>query len=348
MANENEGTFKPRGDGDMDRLAAAFHEQGSTPTPEVERVLKALEAKRAEETPEETTEESPEEISAAPEEEEVEAAVEGADAEVEVETTDDEEPEASDDEMVDMGDGTQVPLKELTSGYLRQSDYTRKTQELAEQRKAFEADKQKYIEQSAQVGSYVNHLVEQLEANIKNDTLTEAQLEELRTSDPGEYAARRADEQRKQELVNAAKAQQQALYNQQRYEIVTRERAALAQSNPAFAQNFDDTYAELTAWVTSPEGGGLPPEMWDQVFDHRAVTLAHKAMMHDRAAKVEAPKVARKLAKLPKVVRPGRKVDTGQARSNEYEQTLSRAKETGRLDDLAAAFAQKERIRRGR
>ncbi|MCI3922436.1 hypothetical protein MO973_19575 [Paenibacillus sp. TRM 82003] len=48
----------------------------------------------------------------------------------------------NDDTEVDLGEGRQpVKLSELKSGYLRQSDYTKKTQALAEERKAFEAER---------------------------------------------------------------------------------------------------------------------------------------------------------------------------------------------------------------
>lgn len=50
-------------------------------------------------------------------------------------------PSFADDTEVDLGDGKKITFKELKSGYSRQDDYTRKTQELAEQRKALESDK---------------------------------------------------------------------------------------------------------------------------------------------------------------------------------------------------------------
>lgn len=63
------------------------------------------------------------------------------------ETEDSEEEESdedlSDDTEIDMGEGRQpVTLQELKQGYLRQSDYTKKTQALAEERKAFEAERE--------------------------------------------------------------------------------------------------------------------------------------------------------------------------------------------------------------
>jgi hypothetical protein len=51
----------------------------------------------------------------------------------------------NDDTEVDLGEGRQpVKLAELKQGYLRQSDYTKKTQELATQRKEFETERQEW------------------------------------------------------------------------------------------------------------------------------------------------------------------------------------------------------------
>jgi hypothetical protein len=56
-----------------------------------------------------------------------------------------EEPEAEEGAPesvleIDMGDGTKIAVDELRNGYLRQADYSRKTQELANRRQALEAD----------------------------------------------------------------------------------------------------------------------------------------------------------------------------------------------------------------
>lgn len=44
----------------------------------------------------------------------------------------------SDEVMIELPDGTQVPIEEAKRGYLRQSDYTKKTTMLAEQRKEYD------------------------------------------------------------------------------------------------------------------------------------------------------------------------------------------------------------------
>lgn len=56
--------------------------------------------------------------------------------------TDTQEPAFNDETEVDLGEGRQaVKLAELKQGYLRQSDYTKKTQALADERKTFEAER---------------------------------------------------------------------------------------------------------------------------------------------------------------------------------------------------------------
>lgn len=51
------------------------------------------------------------------------------------------------DAIVELDDGTKIPLKELAEGYQRQDDYTRKTQALAGERKHFEANVARAVEQ---------------------------------------------------------------------------------------------------------------------------------------------------------------------------------------------------------
>ena len=97
----------------------------------------ALEAETTEEVVEEA--EPSEEMEAT--EETDNSVVEGSEEELEVE----EDAESSEDESFDIlgaiveVDGEEITVEELKAANLRQRDYTRKTQELAEQRKALEA-----------------------------------------------------------------------------------------------------------------------------------------------------------------------------------------------------------------
>jgi hypothetical protein len=92
-------------------------------------------------TDSETEAEESAEVSA----EEGEDTAEPTEEEQQEEEKKDEKPALDDDTLIDMGEDRQpITLKELKNGYLRQSDYTKKTQKLAEERKAFEAEKQQY------------------------------------------------------------------------------------------------------------------------------------------------------------------------------------------------------------
>ena len=85
--------------------------------------------------------EQPEEVKKREAPTEVEAEGEQPEAEASEES-------AEDDQLVTIkvdGQEIQVPLSELKNGYQRQADYTRKTMEVSEQRKAAEAESQKAL-----------------------------------------------------------------------------------------------------------------------------------------------------------------------------------------------------------
>lgn len=64
-----------------------------------------------------------------------------------------EEPAITDDTEIVIGDGEAVTLRELRDGYLRQSDYTRKTQALSQEREAFAKEQAGLMELAAALRS---------------------------------------------------------------------------------------------------------------------------------------------------------------------------------------------------
>ena len=128
-----------------------------------------------EEAPAEPQEEAPVEITEEAIDQEIEELIE----EDESEDDDYEEEEQSEEDQVENleseepqmytikvdGVDTQVTLEELQSGYSRQKDYTRKTQELAQQRKEFESQKSEL----AQKDAIYSQLLPKLEATLKGE-----------------------------------------------------------------------------------------------------------------------------------------------------------------------------------
>lgn len=75
-------------------------------------------------------------------EHEVEPGTDDGDEETEEQDDQEGQPAFNDDTEVDLGNGTQpVKLGELKQGFMRQSDYTKKTQALSDERKSFESER---------------------------------------------------------------------------------------------------------------------------------------------------------------------------------------------------------------
>lgn len=195
----------------------------------------------------------------------------------------------SDDEEIDYeGEKFRVP-KKLRDAFLRQQDYTQKTQSVAEQRKAVEAHAQQ-IQQQAQAQQ--QHIAEYAEAFALDSQLKQYQdvnWQQLIDQDP--VQAMKLDrqmrelQQRRDQVVSSVtqKQQQQTLQ-------VQRENARRLQEGQAVLER------EIKGW--SPETGkelikfgqelGFNAEELSQVNDPRAVKLLHKAWQFDQLMKKQA------------------------------------------------------------
>lgn len=265
--------------------------------------------------------------------EEVEAAEGTDDEEGEPEDTpEDEEPEdepeettaaeASPDAIVRLADGTETTVAELTKGYLRQSDYTRKAQDVAQRRKAVEADAQR-AEQVTQ--KLIDHL-----ANFIPDE-PPAQLAQ---TNPVQYQAQMAQYQatvrQLEQLISvrdASKAVQNQLTRQQLQDIAAEENRKLAEVFPETAlqdkrQEFFGRVAE-TAKALNFTDDELNSQM-----DHRVFVLLDWARKGMEADKAKATAKA-KLATASKT--PSRKA--GNSARNTNRDAMKRLAKTGSLKD---------------
>ena len=83
------------------------------------------------------------------------------------------------------GKEVQVQLSELLNGYQRQSDYTKKTMEAAEQRKTADAETQKALQERQEYHSKLQRMAVQLEGAIEQQS--QIDWPALLESDPVEY-----------------------------------------------------------------------------------------------------------------------------------------------------------------
>jgi hypothetical protein len=106
-----------------------------------------------------------------------------ADAEDNAEAVSDDESEAEtqepDTRPIILPDGSEITVEEARKGYLRQADFTRKTQALAQEREGLAAREQAAVQQ-------LGGLYQQL-ASLQETEPTPAELYQLRQKDPAKY-----------------------------------------------------------------------------------------------------------------------------------------------------------------
>lgn len=290
----------------------------------------------------------PEEAQAQPEvQEELETeAVEQAEYEDESEVVDESEEEATEEEptptyKVRVGkEEVEVPLDELLKGYSRTADYTRKTQEIADQRKVVEAEKAKIEEASKLRDTYAQRLgiIEQM---LKQQDSSE-DLASLKETDPIGYAVKVAEQAEREKQLSAVRAEQQRIAQQQQGEQQERLKTYLAQEAQKLAEAIPEMndpakgQAIRTDIRNFAQKLGYSEQELSQVYDSRAVTALYKAMQYDKlmSGKGDATK---KVQQAPKMLKPG--TSTPEARqTQEVKQLRGRLKKSGKARDAASLF----------
>lgn len=181
--------------------------------------------------------------------------------------------------------------KELKSQFMMQADYTKKTQELAESRRSFEAETSKMRE------SMQKHLVDI--ANLVNidqrlQQFGQIDWSKLETDDPlkAQRLWRQHQELKEQRVTVAAqlqeKVQQEELAKQQETAKQREEAdAELRRDIPGWSDDMSTKVAEYAV------NNGLKPHEVEQISEARIVKLLHKAMKYDElVAKQKSAKSA--------------------------------------------------------
>lgn len=252
-----------------------------------------------------------------------------------------DEPDPSDEPATVEIDGTPVPLEELKKGYLRQQDYTRKTQELAERRRALEQDHSAVLVERAQYAQ----LLEPLAKLLQDGDQPEPNWDQLYAEDPANaarirylYDRNRAQRQEKLQAIMAEQQrlaeQQQVEYYRQLQEQVETSRGKLLEAIPAWKN--PKVAAEDRAKIREfAKSLGYTDEELKLVTDHRAVVGLYKAMKYDQlqarraqAQKPQAPKV--------RPMRPGANPGKLDLRRRETVQAKQRLVKSGHVKDAAA------------
>lgn len=250
---------------------------------------------------------------------------------------------ATDDPMVTVkidGKDIEMPLSELKNGYQRQADYTRKTQDVAEIRRAATAEHQAALQERQAYAGNLQKMQAQLEGGLEQQQRIDWQT--LIDSDPVEYLKQQHLYQQRQVAYQQNIAQQQQLATVLEAEQVQNYSQHLSAQQQALLAKLPDwkneskATAEKAALRTYLLQQGYDQEAVSSVADARAVVMARKAMLYDQML-AKASTVTKRVSNLPsRIERPGAGEPQGLDKRSTAFQRLSKS---GRVEDAAAVFS---------
>ena len=328
--SENTMTPEESGSGTLtvSQAANAFEGLMDTPANSSEQRAGELEAEQALEQ------------EAEPQQEEQSEEVVEDDAEVQEDDSQEEEPLYV---VKAAGEEKEVPLSELIKGYQLGADYTKKTTEVAEQRKLVEAERAAIEEAKYARDTYAQRL--QAVDNFLTSQMPQEDLNLLKENDPIGYAVKVAELSEKKEQLQAIRAEQARIAQEQQSDYaramsdrVAQEASKLAQVLPEFSDPVkgDNFRKEIRSYGKTL---GFTEEELSQVYDSRHVLTLHKAMMYDKLQKSK-PAITKKVNEAPRMLRAGTSGSNKQSDAQKLQQQKTQLRNSGKVRDAAALFEQ--------
>ena len=233
------------------------------------------------------------------------------------------------------GSEMEVTLDELLRGYQREADYTRKTSELS-------LEKSRHNDMMQQSQSEINQKLSkltELTSAAQQELQTEysnIDFEKLYEDDPVE--ASRLEHKMRKRAENLQRIQEETRNNQmnefQKY--LQEEQAKVATLIPEFSDpaKASRIKSEMRTYLTKL---GYNNNEIASVYDSRQVMLIKDAMAYDKLKKSNV-KVTKKVAKAPKVVKPGVSKTKAEQASKQRRDKLNHLKKTGSVRSAAKVF----------
>ena len=280
--------------------------------------------------------------------------------ESEVETGEVEEQSQSEDQTDDYGEEAQeeeakyeikvngkpveVTLDELMSGYQRDSDYRRKTMELADERRLLEEEVNRAKSESDAVAKLRQDYATRL-SEIENSMKPDANIDwaRLYETDPDEYHRKKIEVENKSKALETIKAERQRAIQEQQQEqskvfnqYLEQQKRLLADKEPEYVDPVkgEGLRKDMTSYLKKE---GYSDQELNMMVDHRSFVIAKKAMLYD---KMMNSKISAKQSKtVPKMVRSGTQ-KTINKDSQQSKSLKSRLKQTGSMRDAANVLKQ--------
>lgn len=288
--------------------------------------------------------------------------------EAEPEQTDDDQPEPDDtdeegeaeqdeqadadgeDDYVDDGrkvrleDGRVVTIAELRKGTLLQADYTRKTQEVAEQRRQAAEERAQYMQQAQQFQQTRELAIRALQASVG-----QAPDPNLMNTDPIGYMQAeqryRQGVQHLQALHHQSaqeRAQMEAVQSQEKQAYLQQQKEMLVDRVPEFRDP-----AKLQQFRTDLERHasyyGLSPAQFDDIEHHGVALMARDAIAYRKLQSAKSKtQTSAKVEGRPPVQRSGKRPNANEQQARTKDAAFKRLNQTGSLKDGVKALLASE------
>ena len=234
------------------------------------------------------------------------------------------------------GKEVEVTLDELQKGYSRTQDYTRKTQQIAETRKAVEAEAGAIRAERQQYAQLLGALKQQLES-----TEAPVDMDRLYNEDPIEWVRQSEVMRQKQDKLAAIQSEQQRLSQLTAQQRAQEMQAHLATQQEALIQAVPEwkdskkAQAEKALLVEFGKKIGFSDDELKNVYDHRAVIALRKAALYDQ--------MMSKRGQIKPVInngpRPAKPSAAGRvSTTTESTRAKQRLAKSGRVNDAASAI----------
>ena len=270
------------------------------------------------------------------------------DVDVSEEVVDNEETSSESEEtLYDVtvnGINQKVNLNELMKGYSRESDYTKKTMDLSNQRKEVESMQENLKKEFDAVKSSRDQYATQLDI-LTNNLQQEEKVnwDQLYQEDPAEYVRKKAESDKRKEALDNARQEQKRIQQEQQAEqekvyneYIANERKILSEKLPQYADK--NKSVEFTRRLTNfAKESGYSDQEIAMMVDHRAVLLLADAYRYNQLKKTKLSN--NKVNKTSKVVTSNASNvrEDSEVKQN-IDKRMSRLKKSGHLKDAQSVL----------
>jgi hypothetical protein len=228
------------------------------------------------------------------------------------------------------GEDEEVTEAELRAGYSRTASWTRKSQTLSQERKAFETEKHAVAQERQHYGQALQTLGQQLQAEMPQRPATNDPAEWVEYSRKSEQLAEVQSE------LQATNQRQEADYDARRQQYVADQNEKLVELIPEWVDT-TVAMAEKSGLATYAMGLGYSEAQIEGIVDHLDIMLLRKAKAYDDLG--DAKKAVKQKAKKARTMKPGqakRRDPAGRKKSKAARSKRDHLRQTGHVRDAAA------------